>query len=122
MTNALGLEYVVLRCADLERSRSFYEAVGLSFVPEQHGRGARHFSCVVGAVVIELYPLRDKPSTGVRLGLRVASLAAAVEALRLLGAEIVRIDSNDPERTATVRDPDGHEIALRQPAAEDPVP
>jgi catechol 2,3-dioxygenase-like lactoylglutathione lyase family enzyme len=38
------LDHVVLRCADLERSRAFYEALGLTVVPEQHGAGPAHFS------------------------------------------------------------------------------
>lgn len=120
MTDGLDLEYVVLRCADLERSRSFYEAIGLRFVAEQHGRGARHYSCAVGAVVIELYPLRDKPSSGVRLGLRVTSIDPVMEALKGLGAEIVRAD--DTERSAVLRDPDGHEISLRQSAGNETDP
>jgi predicted enzyme related to lactoylglutathione lyase len=67
--------------------------------------------------VIELYPLRDKPSSGLRLGIRVANLDAAVEALRRVGAEIVHADHIG--RSAVVRDPDGHEVALRQPAGND---
>ena len=113
MTDVLDLEYVVLRCADLERARRFYEAVGLRLTPEQHGAGARHYSAAVGRTVIELYPLRDRPTTGVRLGLRVASVDAAVQALGQLGAEIVGADAT--KRSVVVRDPDGHEIALSQP-------
>ena len=44
MTNVVELSLVVLRCADLERTRRFYEALGLTLMPEQHGSGPRHYS------------------------------------------------------------------------------
>ena len=47
-----GLSYVVLRCVDLERTREFYEAMGLQLVPEQHGSGLKHYSCDVGGVIL----------------------------------------------------------------------
>jgi len=111
VTDGVGLQYLVLRCADLERSRTFYEALGLRLTPEQHGRGAPHHSCNVGDVVLELYPLSGRPSAGARLGLRVASVGAVVEAMARIGAD-VRVA---PDGTsAVIRDPDGHEIAIVQ--------
>src|SRR5688572_31766108 len=93
MTPGGCLEYVVLRCADLERSRTFYEALGLRLVHEQHGRGQAHYSSDLGQVVLELYPLSGRPSSGVRLGIRVSGLATIIEAMKRIGAEIVRIDT-----------------------------
>ena len=112
----MTLDYVVLRCADLDQSRMFYEAVGLVFVPEQHGGGARHYSCVLGATVLELYPARGKPSSGVRLGLRLPDVEAALEVLRSIDADIVRTDAEGTTPSAVLRDPDGNEVVL-QPAA-----
>jgi lactoylglutathione lyase len=114
-TTMLGtLEYVVLRCADLERSRRFYEALGLRPEREQHGRGPEHYSCDLGGVVLELYPLGQSPTSGVRLGIRVRSVGETVESLRQIGAAILRVKADEQPASAVVRDPDGHEIALTE--------
>jgi lactoylglutathione lyase len=86
------LGYVVLRCADIERSRVFYEALGFQLVAEQHGTGAKHYACDVGGVTLELYPSAGKSTSGLRLGLVVSDLAAG--------------------QAVTVTDPDGHQIAF----------
>ncbi|WP_437274446.1 VOC family protein [Sorangium sp. So ce375] len=105
--------YVVLRCADLERSRQFYEGLGLRLSPEQHGNGPKHYACNVGGMVLELYPLRDKTTSGLRLGLVVSDLGGILTSLRASGAAVGTID---PEGSSpvTVVDPDGHQIALEQ--------
>lgn len=106
----MSLEYVVLRCVDLERSRIFYEALGLDLVSEQHGTGARHYSCNLGDVVVELYPTSTKQTSNVRLGLRMSNTGDAIDALTRIGADVLRVDAGGS--SAVVRDPDGHEIAL----------
>jgi catechol 2,3-dioxygenase-like lactoylglutathione lyase family enzyme len=111
-TPGIGLEYVVLRCADLERSRAFYEALGLDPVAEQHGGGARHYACAVGRIVLELYPSSGKPTSGLRLGLGVENVGAVVDAMRRAGADLVRADVTGPSPQAVLRDPDGHEVVL----------
>ena len=108
MNDTPALAYVVLRCSDLERSRMFYEALGVALRAEQHGAGARHYSMTLGDVVIELYPIQGEPSAGVRVGLRVADPSAAVASVRAAGGEVVRVDADG----ALVRDPDGHTIHL----------
>ncbi|WP_437585356.1 VOC family protein [Sorangium sp. So ce1000] len=111
--NVQRVAYVVLRCADLERSRRFYEGLGLRFSPEQHGNGPKHYSCELGGMVLELYPLSDKTTSGLRLGLVVSDLDRILESLSALGAAVGAIGSegNSP---VTVLDPDGHQIALEQ--------
>jgi lactoylglutathione lyase len=113
----IALDHVVLRCADLERSRAFYEALGLVLVPEQHGAGAPHYSCTLGPTVLEIYPARGKPSSGVRLGLRVPDVEGALEALRSMEADIVRTDTEGTTPSAVLRDPDGNEVVLQPTAA-----
>jgi len=105
--------YVVLRCADLERSRRFYEGLGLRLSPEQHGNGPKHYACDVGGMILELYPLSDKQTSGLRLGLVVSDLDRILESLRALGAVVGAIGS-DGSSPVTVIDPDGHRIALEQ--------
>jgi lactoylglutathione lyase len=109
MTRGPSLEYLVLRCSDLERSRTFYEALGLQLTHEQHGRGTPHYSCNLGETVLEPYPLSGRPSSGARLGLRVASVRATVEAMARIGAD-VRVAPDGA--SAVIRDPDSHEIAI----------
>ncbi|WP_437989277.1 VOC family protein [Sorangium sp. So ce145] len=105
--------YVVLRCADLERSRRFYESLGLRLSPEQHGNGAKHYACDVGGMVLELYPLSDRATSGLRLGLVVSDLDRILASLRALGAVVGTIGS-EGSSPVTVVDPDGHRIALEQ--------
>ena len=112
MSGRIQLDHVVLRCRDLERSRAFYAALGLQLVPEQHGRGRPHYSCSVGGVVMELYPLSGQESAGVRLGFRVPSVRLTVEAAERVGAEVVRVAAAGAAPSAVLRDPDGHEIAI----------
>jgi lactoylglutathione lyase len=103
-----SLSYIVLRCADLERSRQFYEALGLRLSVEQHGTGSRHYSCDVGGIVLELYPLAGKATSGARVGLVVSDLDRVIQAVRSFGAEVATGSSG----SAMVVDPDGHQIAL----------
>ena len=113
MEIGVELEYVVLRCADLDRSRVFYEALGLVLVAEQHGQGAPHYSCTVGRIVLELYPQSGRATSGARLGFRVADVAATVEVLKSMGAEVVRVATAGASPSALLHDPDGHEIILQ---------
>ena len=107
------LSYVVLRCADLERSRQFYESIGLRLVAEQHGTGAKHYSCDLGGVTLELYPFAGKSTSGLRIGLVVPELQRVVEALRS-SATVVSTNDSNGTTSATVTDPDGHQISLEE--------
>lgn len=106
MTHASGLTLVVLRCADLERSRQFYEALGLTLIREQHGTGPQHYSARVGKTVLEFYPDASGSTRGVRLGLQLIDLGAAISALAKIGA-VPR-----PGSPVTIDDPDGHRLEL----------
>jgi hypothetical protein len=108
----VALHLIVLRCADVERSRAFYAAVGLDPTPERHGSGPPHYSCAMGAIVLELYPQGSQPPTvGVRIGLSVADVRIAVEAVRALGTgEVMRVD--DHHTQALLGDPDGNAVHL----------
>jgi lactoylglutathione lyase len=108
---------LVVRCTDIERSRPFYEHLGLSFVPEQHGGGPRRYSCLVDEVLLELYPQHDAPSP-LHFGLRVNELARRVKELRGGGASVVSMDATGTR--AVVRDPDGHTLDLSQADPTDP--
>lgn len=106
----IELEYLVLRCRDLERTRLFYEALGLRFTAERHGGGSEHWACEVGGVVLELYPAKGgERAEPARLGLRVEELESACDRLRAAG-----FSAPQREHGAVLRDPDGRAVELRQ--------
>lgn len=104
------LTLLVLRCQDLQLSRRFYSALGLTLTAEKHGTGPVHYSCRLGTTVLELYAASATPSS-VRLGLGVADVGAAVTSVRSLGGRVDREPTGDGT-TAMVRDPDGNRIEL----------
>ena len=111
---AIAVSLIVLRCLDLERSRRFYEALGLTLRPEQHGVGPRHYSAVVGETVVELYPQGDATTSGLRLGFLIQDLPAVLAAIAHGDGNVMRADVNAQPPSALVVDPDGHKIELTQ--------
>src|SRR6185369_2197972 len=107
-----ALSLVVVRCRDLERSRQFYQAIGLVLTAEQHGSGPLHYSTKLGTTVLELYPASAEPSN-VRLGVAVIDVAAAVESVRAIGGRVDR-EPTAQLSTAVVRDPDNNPVELSQ--------
>ena len=112
------ISLVVLRSTQPEATRRFYEALGLSFVDEQHGRGPVHVSATTpSGVVFELYPLAngeelETGTRGVRLGLSLDGVDAAVEAAVLAGGHVI---SRDDVR-ALLEDPDGRKVEVTSSA------
>lgn len=107
----MSLTLVVLRCADLQASRAFYEALGLEFVEEQHGAGPVHYAATVGATVLELYPARDGAASPVRLGLTVNDIKGRVGAVTTAGGRLL---SDSGSGRFVVEDPDGVAVELRE--------
>lgn len=68
-----SLSLLVIRAQDIERTRQFYELLGLQFTREKHGSGPEHYAATLrGGTVFEIYPSRRvTPDEGVRLGLRI---------------------------------------------------
>lgn len=105
------LTHLVLRVRDLQRSRRFYEALGLAFVEEQHGVGPVHYSCELGATVFELYPIGTRSSAPTRFGLCIDSIRAAED--QLMGSGLLDVVArSEPEGMLTLRDPDGNTIDI----------
>ena len=111
-----ALSLLVLRVADLQVSRRFYEALGLEFLEERHGKGPEHLAADLGGTVFELYPLGSKASTSAaRVGIRVRGLDSLVPGLSALGGQVVTPAEDSPwGRRAVVRDPDGHTLELSE--------
>lgn len=114
------ISLVVLYAVDIERSKVFYETLGLRFRAEQHERGPLHFTCELGGSVFELYPSNtgSPAPKSVRLGFSVSSVDKAVERLRTAGAPLVERPQDSPwGRRAVVRDPDGNPVEISSPIA-----
>lgn len=110
----LAITYLVLRCSDIERSRVFYENLGLHLVAEKHGSGREHYSTRIGSVVLELYPRTDADTRGLRIGFSVKDLAAMLDVIQQNGVTPIRVDLEASPPHALFRDPDGHWIELTQ--------
>jgi lactoylglutathione lyase len=114
------LSLIVLRCRDVDPSRSFYEILGLVFAREQHSTGPVHYACEFGSNVLELYPSSGKSTSGLRLGLALSDLDGAVAVLERSGIAVKPLGDG----LALVVDPDGHAVEIcreRPDARTEPV-
>ena len=112
---------IVLRAADIDKSRAFYVAVGLSFVEEQHGNGPIHLACKTDTLVVEIYLGEDAPqldakhSGATMLGFNVESLDAVLSELRVLDVAPKSAPKVAPwGRWTNVVDPDGRVVQLNE--------
>lgn len=112
------LNLVVLYSQDIQRSKAFYEALGLQFIKERHGQGSEHYACELNNTVLEIYPATaERPaSTCIRLGFSVSSLDRVAERLTTLAGRLLfRPDESAWGKRAVVQDPDGHRVELLEP-------
>ena len=111
------LRLLVVRSPQHGVVRRFYEALGVPFVDEQHGRGPAHAAAVLpSGLVFELYPSNTGGGPGagtaldVRLGFAVDDVDAAVDAALAAGGTL---RSRDDGR-ALVVDPDGRAVEVSE--------
>jgi len=108
------INLIVLRSDQLQLTRGFYEAMGLSFVEEKHGQGPAHLSATTpSGTVLELYPLPtgEAPETGtrgVRLGFVVENVQAVIEAVLRSGGTVM----SSGDQAAVFKDPDGRKVEV----------
>jgi hypothetical protein len=113
----VSLTLLVLKTRQVERVRTFYEALGIAFTEERHGTGPLYHAGRVGGVVFEIYPLPDggTAETSTRLGFCVGDLAEVIQTLEGACTPVVK----QPIQTAwglqaVVKDPDGRSVELTQ--------
>ena len=114
MLNQIALNLIVIRVEDLNRSKKFYETLGINFSYEQHGNGEQHLSAMLEGIVFEIYPSSNNIDTSaVRLGFRVASVDNTIEELQAIETVIVSPPKDSQwGRRAVILDPDGHKVEL----------
>ncbi|WMP19471.1 VOC family protein [Thiothrix lacustris] len=95
----MHLNLLVLRCRDIEATRTFYTQLGLTFTREQHGSGPVHYSTYLGGLLLELYPTNGEPDN-VKLGFSVPPTLLA------------QFNTHTQDPSQGCRDPDGRFVAL----------
>ena len=118
-----ALSLIVLRAINIEVSLAFYQALGITFVQEQHGSGPVHYSCDLGGVILELYPAKPSSSSKVNtdktmLGFTVTSLVNTLGKLNTLGI----MPNSAPQKSkwgfwVNVIDPSGYTVQINEVAA-----
>jgi predicted enzyme related to lactoylglutathione lyase len=109
------LNLIVLYSQDIERSKAFYETLGLHFTKEQHGSGPEHYSCELGKTVLEIYPLTTERTAApcTRLGFSVSSIEEITARLAKLGCRLIAGPRESPWGIrAVLQDPDGYRVEL----------
>ncbi len=115
----ISFSLIVVRAAKVEAALSFYSALGLTFVQEQHGSGPIHHSCTLGNVTMEIYPLKAgaefQPDTSTMIGFGVASLDETLADLAKLGVAPKSAPKNSEWGLwVNVIDPDNRVVQLHE--------
>ena len=104
----MKVSLLVIRCKDIEISKSFYQGFGLSFVKEKHGKGPTHYSCEHDGCVFELYPNNDEqPKDNNRLGFKVLDIAKVIK-----GTVVSNTYEYNGKTIYMVTDPDGRKVEI----------
>ena len=108
----MQLNLLVLRCKNIEKSKNFYEKLGLKFIKEQHGKSPVHYSTYVGKMLMELYPVKEGDNIeNSRLGFSLG-VEDIHSYLNKVSIEIVSEYEFDDKSIVLVVDPDGRKIEL----------
>ena len=112
-----ALNLVVIRSPDIDKSATFYAALGIIFSKHSHGSGPEHYASEGEGVTFEIYPEADPASatTATRIGFKVTDLDALLPILVERGGRITSPAKDSPwGRRAVVVDPTGHKVELVQ--------
>lgn len=124
----MGQPVMVLRTSDLEKTRMLYAALGLTLVEEVHAGCPPHYSCDLGALLIEFYPLGAK-SPALKAGNDTTfffdtdlfdALLTLARQLDLKRGPVTIYDKELGRRLVTIHDPDGRPVRVRELAKKAP--
>ena len=110
-----SLNLLVLRCRDVEASRTFYELFGIRFKKHAHGSGPEHYAHEDERGVLELYPstmAQGSDMTG--LGFACGDLEGLRESMTAKAFAPSPIRENPWGRSFVVRDPDDRRVEVTQ--------
>jgi catechol 2,3-dioxygenase-like lactoylglutathione lyase family enzyme len=109
------IDLFVLRCADVAKTRAFYECLELEFSEHQHGNGPVHSGAMDGSgMFLELYPASEKhPVDRSGIGFGAPNLERIIAALTANGFKPGAIEQQTWGKTFVVRDPDGRRVEVR---------
>ncbi|MEH2228537.1 MAG: VOC family protein [Nostoc sp.] len=130
--NTISLSFIVIYTMNMESTLSFYSALGMEFIEEQHGSSnlVHHaHACNLGSIVLEIYPYqatllnpenKQKMGAESRFGFNVTSLEERLCNLEKLGIKSKlssKVKNN--EQRVSVTDPDGRVILLTEISSVD---
>ena len=108
------LNLIVLRSADIEKTRAFYELLGMTFTRHAHGTGPEHYAHEDERGVFEIYPAKQAADAGDKTGLGFVVTDLAAMHVKLASYQPQAITQNEWGRTFVVRDPDGRRVEVKQ--------
>jgi len=114
MNSKLILTTIVLKTLDIEKSRGFYERLGLQFEKHSHGNGPVHYACKEQNILFEIYPAKEKLTNHMSLGFGTPDLVELRS--KLIETAIPCSDIVDSEYGTlfTLRDPDDNRVEIYQ--------
>lgn len=115
---SMKMTLLVIKSQDVVGLKDFYEALGLYFVEEQHGRGPVHWSCELGPMVLEIYPGDEADSRGLRLGFETDALESRLVELKRRGWEDVSRRRRGSRLGFVIQDPDGRSVEVFEASAD----
>ena len=121
---------LVIRTDHLEKTRQFYEALGLTLIEELHDGCPLHYSCDFGGLLVEFYPADAKAppvKTGndLRLFFETERFDFLLDVCRKLDLERGPVSYHGPKRDlrlVTLRDPDGRPVRVRETGKDRKAP
>lgn len=107
------VSFIVIYARDVDKTLQFYSALGLTFLPEQHGAGPKHHSCQMGDLALEIYPSDAKALVGGAgmIGISVTDLDETLLSLQAAGSYVASpIAPFGDGRRCIINDPDGWKV------------
>ena len=96
----------------------FYQALGMAFTSEKHGKGPEHFAYSSDGTTFEIYPACDeRPSAGTRIGFGVANVTNVFSKAIVVNAVVMKEPTSSSwGKRAVFRDSEGHVVELTETA------
>jgi len=104
----LRLDLIVLKSPNIERSKNFYEKIGISFVQEKHQQGLLHYSSQNIQPTIEIYSSKHNLENHVCLFFVTVNLKEYTKMLEKNGISYKQLKDS-----IYLRDPNNNRIEVK---------